>query len=201
MPANWSDLSPAERRAWGIEFVGRRHVSARRIRRLRAIQAKTAVAQVNGYVGALAGGGPSEGVAGLAVYERSQVTEMTSGPGNVATERRLDMRVRVDGRAYIRYGHDTISVGLVDLSEGGGQFVLPETSPMLVPGATLDGPILLEAAVTTSRICLNVASRIRWHCSTGAGMHFGVVFGQLDEGETEGIQRFIAAACSRRGAR
>jgi hypothetical protein len=201
MPANWSDLSPAERRAWGIEFVGRRHVSARRIRRLRAIQAKTAVAQVNGYVGALAGGGPSEGVAGLAVYGRSQVTEMTSGPGNVATERRLDMRVRVDGRAYIRYGHDTISVGLVDLSEGGGQFVLPETSPMLVPGATLDGPILLEAAVTTSRICLNVASRIRWHCSTGAGMHFGVVFGQLDEGETEGIQRFIAAACSRRGAR
>jgi hypothetical protein len=201
MPANWSDLSPAERRAWGIEFIGRRRVSARRVRRLQSFQAKTAAAQANGYVGALAGGGPSVGVAGLAAYGRSQVAEVTSGPGDVATERRRDMRVRVDGRAYIRYRHDTISAGLVDLSEGGVQFVLPETSPMLAPGATLDGPFLLEAEVTTSRICLNVAGRIRWHCSTGDGTHFGVVFGQLDDGETEGIQRFIAAACSRRGSR
>ena len=23
MPANWSDLTPSERRTWGIEFVGR----------------------------------------------------------------------------------------------------------------------------------------------------------------------------------
>jgi hypothetical protein len=201
MPANWSDLSPAERRAWGIEFIGRRRVSARRVRRLRSFQAKTAAAQVNGYVGALAGGGPGAGVAELAVYGRSQVTEVISGPGNAATERRGDMRVRVDGRAYIRYRHGTISAGLIDLSEGGVQFVLPETSPMLAPGATLDGPFLLEAEVTTSRICLNVAGRIRWQCSTGDGAHFGVVFGQLNDGETEGIQRFIAAACSRRGSR
>ena len=36
MPANWSDLSPVERRAYGLESVGRRRVSARRLRRLRS---------------------------------------------------------------------------------------------------------------------------------------------------------------------
>src|SRR5579864_9344153 len=42
MPANWSDLSPSERRAWGIESVGRRHPAPRRVRRLRSSQAKIA---------------------------------------------------------------------------------------------------------------------------------------------------------------
>src|ERR1700739_2213641 len=35
MPANWSDLSPAERRALGIEFVGKSHISDRSLRRNR----------------------------------------------------------------------------------------------------------------------------------------------------------------------
>ncbi len=33
MPSKWSDLSPSERRAWGIEFVGRRPIWSRWIRR------------------------------------------------------------------------------------------------------------------------------------------------------------------------
>src|ERR1039457_3039840 len=33
MPANWSDLSPVERRAYGLEPVGRLRVSARRLPR------------------------------------------------------------------------------------------------------------------------------------------------------------------------
>jgi hypothetical protein len=33
MPANWSDLTPSERGAWGLEFVGRRHARVPRIRR------------------------------------------------------------------------------------------------------------------------------------------------------------------------
>ncbi len=107
----------------------------------------------------------------------------------------------VDGRAHIRYGHTTISAGLVDLSEGGVQCVLPEAPPVLAPGATLDGPFLLEAEVTTSRICLGVAGRISWNRSIRAGTHFGVVFGELDDGETEGVQRFLVAASSTRGSR
>jgi hypothetical protein len=33
MPANWSELTPSERGAWGLEFVGKRRAPVRRIRR------------------------------------------------------------------------------------------------------------------------------------------------------------------------
>jgi len=205
MPANWSDLSPAERRAWGLESVGRRRASARGVRRLRSAQAKIAAssaAQANAHVGALAGagGGPGAGVARRAANGRGPLAGVTSGLGSAATERRRDMRVRVDGRAHIRCGHTTISAGLVDLSEGGVRCVMPQASPVLAPGATLDGPFLLEAEVTTLRICLDVMGRISWHRSIGDGTHFGLVFQQLDDGETDGVYRFLAAAC-RRGQR
>jgi len=188
MPANWSDLSPSERRAWGLEFLGRGRSSPRRVRRLRSSRAKVFAASAsaaNGHVAAFAGG------AGVA-----------AGRGSAETERRRDMRVRVDGRAHIRCGDTTtISVGLVDLSEGGMGCVLPEGSPLAAPGATLGGPFLLEAEVTATRICLDVAGQTSWQRGTGASTQFGVVFGHLDEGESEGVQRFLAAACSRRGRR
>lgn len=195
MPANWSDLSPSERRTWGIEFVGRRHVSARRGRRLRPFRAKSAAAQVNGQVAAPAapGVGPGSGANG-----RAQPAALTSGHGSVATEGRRDVRVRVDGRAHIRSGRTTISAGLVDLSVGGVRCVLPEASPLVARGAGLSGPFLLEAEADASRLCLDVAGQISWHRSTGADTHFGVAFGDLADGETEGVRRFLAAA-SRKG--
>jgi hypothetical protein len=171
MPANWSNLSPAERRAYGLDSTGRRRVSGRRLRRLRSSQTAR---QTAGLTGAL---------------------------GREATERRRHVRVPVDGRANILWGRDTISVGLVDLSEGGVRCVLPEAARMLAPGAVLGSPFLLEAEVTTSRLCLDVASRISWNHSIRTGTHFGVVFGDLADGETEGVHRFLVAASSRRGSR
>ena len=201
MPVNWSDLSPVERRAYGLESVGRKRVSARRLRRLRSAQAEIgaflpAAAPANGHVAAFAGGVPATGANG-----RSQTADPTGGLSSVAVERRHHVRMPVDGRAHILWGRATIAVGLVDLSEGGVQCVLPEASRMLAPGAALGSPFLLEAEVTTSRICLDVASRISWSRGIRASTHFGVVFGELDDGETEGVQRFLVAASSRRGSR
>ena len=206
MPANWSDLPPVERRAWGLESVVRRRVSARRLRRLRSSQAEVGApvspaARADGHGGALAGGGPGAGAGGPAANGHGQAADETRGPGSVAAERRRHVRVRVDGRAHIQYGPTTISAGLVDLSEGGVRCVLPEAPPAFAPGARFDGPFLLEAEVTTSRICLDVAGWISWNRSIRAGTHFGVVFGQLDDGETEGVQRFLVAAGSKRGSR
>jgi hypothetical protein len=115
----------------------------------------------------------------------------------VATERRCDTRVRVDGWAHIRSGDTTISAGLVDLSEGGIRCVLPEASPLLAPDATLGGPFLLETEVTRSRICLDVPGRISWYRNTGADTHFGVAFGELTIGDTQGVQRFLLEARKR----
>jgi len=193
MPANWSDLSPSERHAWGIEFAGKRRslASPRGVRRLRSSQAKMA-ASAAPRASALASPPTADG--------NGQVAHVTSGPSNTATERRRHMRVRVDGRAHIRSGHATVSAGLVDLSEGGMHCVLPGAVPGLARGARLDGPFLLETDVTTWRICLNVAGWIAWHRSTAADTHFGVVFDTLDRGEILGVRRFLAAAVSRRGS-
>jgi hypothetical protein len=203
MPSNWSDLSPVERHAFGLDSVRRRRGSARRLRRVRSSQAKigagaAATALRNGHAGPFAGEGPGADVYGPAANGRSEVANVTSG---VAAERRHHVRVRVDGRAHILCGYGTISAALVDLSEGGVRCVLPDASPMLAAGTPLDGPFLLEAEVTGSRICLGGAGRISWNRSIRAGTHFGVVFGELDEGETEGVQRFLVSAGRRQVSR
>jgi hypothetical protein len=207
MPANWSDLSPVERRALGIEFLGRPRASARRVRRLRSRQAEiassSAGAQANEYAGefAVAEQGPGAAADDPAANGRSQVTEATGGPRSAAAERRLNARMRVDGRAHIRCGHATLSAGLVDLSEGGVRCVLPESPAALAPDGLLHGPFVFEAETTRSRICLDVAGRIRWHGSAEDATHFGVAFGELTQEETEGVQWFLTAASSRRGYR
>jgi PilZ domain-containing protein len=183
MPANWSSLSPAERHAYGLDSIGRRRVSGRRLRRLRSSQPKIGVL--------VPPASPSNG----------QVAGLAGALGPVATERRRHVRVPVDGRAHILWEGATIPVGLVDLSEGGVQCVLPEAARMLAPGAVLGSPFLLEAEVTTARLCLDLASRISWNHSITTGTHFGVVFGDLADGETEGVHRFLVAASSRRGSR
>jgi PilZ domain len=207
MPANWSELSLSERRTWGIESAGRRRGPARGIGRLRPLQAKisgsSAAAQANRQGAALArpGGEPEAGADRAAAGGRAELADVTTGLGTVATERRGQVRIRLDGRAHIRCEHTTISAGLVDLSERGVRCVLPEAPPLVAPGAPLGGPFLLEAEVEASRICLNVAGRISWHRGTGDGTHFGVAFGELANGETEGLQRFLAAASRKRGHR
>src|SRR5215831_6367299 len=157
MPANWSDLSPVERRALGIEFLGRPRASARRVRRLRSRQAKIAAssagAQANGHAGVFAGAeqGPGAAAGGTVANGHSQATGATSGPRSAAAERRRNARVRVGGRAHIRCGHATMSAGLVDLSEGGARCVLPESPAVFAPGGALHGPFLFEAEATRSR--------------------------------------------------
>jgi hypothetical protein len=204
MPANWSDLSPAERRAFGIEFVRRRRASARHVRRLRSYRAKAATSsappRLSVYARALAGARVTTGDDGLAAYGGGVAAGVTGRNDDGTTERRRHVRVRVGGRAHIRCGPATISADLVDLSEGGMRCVQPITPP-LAAGVTFDGPFLLESKVTTSRICLDVAGRIIWHRSIEGSTHFGVAFEELNGSETEGLQWFLGVACSKRGSR
>jgi PilZ domain len=185
MPADWSDLSPSERRTWGIEFVGRPRGPARRRRpwrpdtvtRAGSGAPARAPAPVNGQVGG----------------------DLT--PAGHPDERRRHERVPLAARAHIRCEHITLTAGLVDLSETGVRCVLPEAMPLIAPGSTFTGPFLFDAEVDTSRICLDVGGRISWHETTGAGSRFGVAFDELADGETEGVQRLLVAAGRKRGNR
>ena len=202
MPANWSDLTPAERRAFGLEPAPRRQAPARRLRRLQSAQAKamvsTAASRSPQYASASAG--PAIG-AGVSEQSRNgQAARLPARARSAAPDPRRHPRLDVSGRALIRSGTATMAVGLVDLSEGGGRCVQPEASPRLRPGV-LDGPFLLEAQGTTSLICLDVPGKVVWRRSIGASAHFGVGFGALSPGETEGVRSFLAATGSVRGAR
>jgi hypothetical protein len=179
MPANWSDMTPGERRAFGIESAGRRRLPVRRLRRIRASQATIR---------------PPAPVAALGDEHASG-----SAPENEVSERRHQIRVRVDGRGHIRSGQSTVSAALVDLSEGGMRCVLPDATLALTPGQELGGPLLLEGEGAGSRICLAVPGRISWILDSSSGTHFGVTFGDLNGGEIEGVHRFQVTAGSRRG--
>jgi hypothetical protein len=158
------DKSHRNRRAWGIELVGSRRSSSRRVPRLQPVHEKAA-----------------------------PVSGAMRGPESALVERRRYPRVRIDGTAHIRSGLATISAGLVDLGQGGVRFVQPESPSALVPGATLEGPFLFEAGGSASRLCLDVAGRIIWRRRIGASMHFGVAFADLADAESEGLQLFLAA--------
>ncbi|HEX3714537.1 MAG TPA: PilZ domain-containing protein [Trebonia sp.] len=194
MPANWSDMTPGERRAFGLESAARPGVSARRLRRVRASQAPAGApvpvaAAVNGYHSA----------GQLSAAGRHRLGVAASGPVSEAAERRRHVRVRVDGRVHIRSGQSTISAPLVDLSEGGMRCVLPDDPVALLPGEALSGPFLLEGEAAKSRICLAVPGRISWIHDGRSGTHFGVTYGELKAGEIDGLQRFLVTAGSKRG--
>ncbi len=157
MPANWSNLAPAEKRAWSLEYVlTRRRAKAGR-------QARSGPA----------GGGSRRR------RKRSAVAE-----------RRLHIRVRVGGRAEIRLDGATASADLVDISRGGMHCVVLGSKAVVAAGTRLDAPLVLSADDTW--IMLDVGGTVTWRSDTGRGTHFGLAFDQLDDEQSENVQRLLA---------
>ena len=181
MPANWSDMTPGERRAFGTEPVGRRRLPVRRLRRIRASQAMV--------------GAPAP----VTALGNEHVSGSAPAPASDVAERRRQVRVRVDGRGHIRNGQSTVSAALVDLSEGGMRCVLPDAPRVFTPGQEIGGPFLLEGEAAGSRICLAGPGRVNWVLDSSSGTHFGVTFGDLNGGEVEGVHWFQVTAGRRRG--
>jgi hypothetical protein len=172
MPANWSDLTPSERRAWGIEFIGRPRSRALAVHGLQS-RFKRRLA-----------GEPALG-------DESRGLETAPDELTVA-ERRGPQRIRLDGRAYIRFERVTLSAALIDMSDSGLRCSLPEASRAVAPGVTLGGPYLIEAEAAGSRICLDVMGQVSWDRDTDDGTQFGLAFGELASGEIEGVQHLLA---------
>jgi hypothetical protein len=188
MPANWSDLTPSERRAWGIEFTGpprTRAATVGRIRpqldrvRPRLTKLASALSPVDYGLRALDTGVPQ---------------------GIAAMERRGPERFRIDGRAYIRAEQSTLSAALVDISESGLRCSLPEALAAVSPGRILAGPYLIEAEAVGARICLDVTGRVSWEQETESGTQFGLGFGELPGDAIQGMQHLLADV-SRRAIR
>ena len=170
MPANWSNLSPAEKRAWSLEFV---------LTRRRARANHESSRSRNGAVRKSAG----------RVRRRSS-----------AVERRHDPRVLVGGRAQIHIGGLTVPADLVDLSQGGMHCVALDAQTVIGAGVKVGAPFELDGGSSQHQIRLDVGGTVTWNSVTGLGTHFGVAFEQLDEEQAERVRRLLTVSGAERNA-
>ena len=186
MPANWSNLVPAEKRAWSLEFLGRRNRAAsRRLRsRLHTRQPSQQATQLIGITAMKPRLAP--------IYDSASVND--SRLAAVATERRGYPRVQVQGRAQLSGHRKVISAHLVDVSQSGVNCTVPDAKLLPEFGLTLDSPVVLEGGLTGSRITLDVSGRIVWRRSHGPGIKLGIVFGELNNEQAERLRHFLVTA-------
>ena len=165
MPANWSNLAPAEKHAWALEFVttGRRSSSRRQASKSR----------------------PASG---------SPRTRFGLRRSTGRTERRVQARVLVGGKTKIRLGRKVVSADLVDLSQGGMHCVVLGTHAFVEVGGTLGPPLVLEVRSPKSRVTLEVGGTVTWHNNTGLGTHFGVEFAPLNDEQLERVRRLLVTS-------
>jgi hypothetical protein len=201
MPANWSELVPAERRAFSLEFMAGRRAQLGgqsrwrslfrvpgRGRELPAVELSEEPAALHG----VAANGSANGAGGdLLDAHRERMSEPFG-------ERRRHARVRVDGRAHISRGHRIISANLVNVSQGGVHCVVAANNSLPKPGGRLDPPLLLEHELSKSSIILDVASSVTWHKDNGPAVQLGVVFAELNNEQAELVHGFLVTVGAER---
>jgi len=203
MPANWSNLVPAEKRAWSLEYVaGWRPAGARASRRRSLFRTRGrssrrgTLLQAEGVFklpdATAAGTAPGDGFY-VATGPRSSHTTL-------AGERRRHARVRVHGLAKMRVGPKTISADLVNVSQGGAHCVVAEADSVLEPGGWLEAPLLLQDHVSKSKVSLDLAASVSWKMDTETGTQIGLVFGELNNEQAAQVQRFLVSLGSERGS-
>ena len=203
MPANWSNLTPAERHAWALEHIAERRARTSPFGRLRSrLRARNRpartvelepAARTTSVISVPANERPTEGRTDLAVEDRRRLS-------TAAVERRRHPRVDVYGTVQFAYGHRVISAYLVNFSQGGMHCVLPDAQSLVELGGVLDSPLLLEDDASKCRIALDVASNVTWHRDIGPGNQIGVAFAQLNDEQVERAQRFLVMAGAQSGA-
>lgn len=199
MPANWSNLSPAELRAWSLDLV----VTRPRLRTKQPSGEGRARTSLRSRLGFGYRQQPPAVLAELTQVESIPAIVM-NGNGVAdhgddralvalaAVDRRRHERVQIDGRARIRSGRLTISAELVDLSTGGVHFTVP-TRSILEVGARLGSPLILKRDDPELRVRLQVTGTVTWQSDSATGTHLGVAFDDPDETAVEKLQDLLAS--------
>ena len=186
MPANWSDLVPAEKRAWSIEFVGARRGWSTRKARAQSLLAARRLSTLEPSTSRTLPAGSQNGHAGS-----TEGDLRPGGNGSRTLERRRHKRVPVLGRAQISHEGQAITADLVNVSQGGLHFVTSDVLPVLGHGDSFDTPLLLEDEVSKAQVSLDVSASVAWQRELGPGAQLGVVFAALEDGQAEQLQRFL----------
>jgi hypothetical protein len=178
MPANWSHLSPVERRAW----LPRRPPVARPPR-IAAVQAAPGFAVLEG----------------VEVAEPYQPVLDGAGDGQASgPDRRRYERVTARGRVILYCGHRKITADLVDVSLGGARCAVSDDVTDLDSVTTVT-PLVIERAVGGPPLMLDVPCVVVWkRPGDGGAHHLGVQFGELGDRHLEGLRELIAAEAASR---
>jgi hypothetical protein len=197
MPANWSNLVRAEKRAWSLELVaGRRTGRARSFLRTPKSSHDRSTLEP-------AGGLPRHATPARAEAGSERVTPVSNGtklPAAVAAERRRHGRVSVMGRAQIKCGQETITVNLVDVGQGGLHCVVPEANTAPAVGGRIESRLLLEDEATESEIDIDLVGRVAWRALDVPGTKLGVEFSDLNKTQVDQLEQFLAVFDKERGS-
>ncbi len=199
MPANWSNLVPAERYAWSLEAVGGWRSATSGAGHQRSFFRTRGRASSRGTFGETAeafklpdtiadGTAPGDGFYFATGGRRRETT--------VTGEHRHHARVRVHGRVQMNAGRQTIFANLVNVSQGGVHCIVPDAQPVLKLSGRLDPPLLLEDHVSKSQVSLDVVASVSWRSDTETGTQVGLVFGELNNEQAEQVQRFLVTVGS-----
>jgi hypothetical protein len=190
MPADWSGLTPAEERAWSLEFVttGLRAEAIRQ--RAEAGDSRRRGSLLPALRKALGG------------YKYPDELESSTPPVPAqSSERRLHTRVPARGRAQIRCGNKTVSATLVDVSQGGARWHIVDSDTALEVGVQLDpSSLVVEGDGSGNEISLDVGGTVMWGETTALGAQFGVAFEPLSADATDRVQHLLLSSDSRRSA-
>ncbi len=190
MPAEWSGLTPAEERAWSLEFVttGLRAEAIRQ--RAEAGDSRRRGSLLPALRKALGG------------FKYPDELESSTPPAPAqSSERRLHARVPARGRAQIRCGNKTVSATLVDVSQGGARWHVVDSDAALEVGQQLDpSSLVVEGDESGNEISLDVGGTVMWGETTAIGAQFGVAFEPLSADETDRVRHLLLSSASRRSA-
>ena len=188
MPAEWSGLTPAEERAWSLEFVttGLRAEAIRQ--RAESGDSRRRGSLLPRLRKALGG------------FKYPDELESSTPPATAqSSERRLHARVPARGRAQIRCGNKTVSATLVDVSQGGARCHVVDSDANLEVGKQLDpSSLVVEASGSGGEISLDVGGTVMWGETTASGAQFGVAFEPLSTDEADRVRHLLLSSASLR---
>jgi hypothetical protein len=195
MPADWSGLAPAEKRAWALEFVptGLRAEGLRRRAEAKADAGDLASprqrSRFQSFRRAMGG-----------FKYPTELASSTPPGGEDTPDRRRHARVPTGGHAEIRCGGKTVSATLMDLSQGGVRWRMSDTHTPLRVGEQLHHVLVLEGSGPGKQVSLDVGATVMWGNDMEPGAQFGVAFQQLTEEQNEQVQHLLVSSASRRSA-
>jgi len=189
MPAEWSKLTPAEKRAWSLEFVTT-GLRADAIRRREEAGERRRGSVLPALRKALGG-----------FHYPDELKPATPPAPAQSSERRLHARVPARGRSQIRCGNKTVSATLVDVSQGGARWRIIDSDAALEVGVQLDpSPLVVEGEGSGNEVSLDVGGTVMWGETTAMGAQFGVAFEPLSADQTDRVQHLLHSSASRKSA-